>query len=49
MKPDRIALIRAAATKSAPKPKPPERQTYLKTSNSPHVAVPSWNYRMLRQ
>ena len=49
MKPDRIAMIAAAARKNdRPEPKP-ERPIYLKTSNSPHKAVPSWNYRMLRQ
>lgn len=47
MKPDRIALIRAAAQKSAQKPRP-ERPVYLKTGNTPHKAVPSWNYRMLK-
>jgi hypothetical protein len=39
----------AAAARKKDKPAPqPEKQVYLKTGNSPHKAVPSWNYRMLR-
>lgn len=47
MKPDRLALIKAAAEKRA---KELERQqkVYLRTGNTPHKAVPAWHFRMMR-
>lgn len=49
MKPDRIAMIRAAAQKGIAKRDTPDRPVYLRTGNTPHKAVPSWNYRMMRR
>lgn len=48
MKPDRIALIRAAAAKKRRKVDPPP-VPYLKTGHGLHTAVPNWNFRMVRK
>ena len=47
MKPDRIALIKAAATKRRKPAAPPA--PYLKTSGNQHRALGNWNFRVVRK